>query len=236
LRQFFEGLSGTGEDVKAATDDVYLDVFPQTTRELDQWEEQFGLTQVPLTEQERRDRLDAAWKQQGGQSPRYIQDTLQANGFNVFIHQWWVPGTEMPVNTPGCVTPRVPSETIGFFGAQCGEPSAQCGEPSAQCGNSLLARYFNECGEQTAQCGEEGAQCGAFAARVGYMLVNKSPNFNPSFAPPTEVDKQAYILYIGGINYTDVAEIPATRKDEFETLCLKICPTQQWLGIIVRYT
>ena len=28
---------------------------------------------------------------------------------------------------------------------------------------------------------------------------------------------------------------PIIIKDEFETLCLKLCPAQQWLGILVEY-
>lgn len=212
LRQFFQGLSGFSEDVKDAGDDVFLDVFPQTTRELDLWEEQFALPQVALTEQERRDRLEAAWKQQGGQDPRYIQDILQANGFPVYVHEFWVPGSEPAPGVKACATARNPNITIASPGQ--------------------LTRYHVECEEPDALCGETEALCGNLFPRPGYALINNQE----SLPLPTDVDKWSYILYIGGETYGDTAAIPASRRNEFETLCLKICPTQQWLGVIVEYT
>ena len=38
LRQFFEGLSTFLADAREFIDLVWLDIFPQQTRELDQWE------------------------------------------------------------------------------------------------------------------------------------------------------------------------------------------------------
>lgn len=93
LRQLFQalGTSPTSDSVDFV-DDVWLDIFPQTTRELEAWEQQYALSGTG-TDQERRDLLDARWKAQGGQSPRYIQDILQAAGFPVYVHQWWTAGT-----------------------------------------------------------------------------------------------------------------------------------------------
>ncbi len=107
LKEFFSGLTGLGEDAKEFTDDAWLDIFPQTTREISAWELQFGLGQVnTLTEQQKRDRLAAAWSATGGQSPSYIQGVLQENGFDVYLHDWWVPGTEPLPGVVGCVTPK----------------------------------------------------------------------------------------------------------------------------------
>ena len=91
LRSFFEGLTYIWTDPREFIDLVWKDIDPATTRELDMWEEQFDLPNRGLTESERRDRLAAAWKASGGQSPRYLQDTLQAAGFEVYIHEWWDP-------------------------------------------------------------------------------------------------------------------------------------------------
>ena len=52
---------------------------------------------------------------------------------------------------------------------------------------------------------------------------------------PSDTDKWHYFLYIGGQVFGDQAQVDPKRKDEFEALCLKICPAQQWLGIIVEY-
>lgn len=98
LREFFEGLTGIGADLKAFIDGVWLDIFPQTTRQIPEWETQFGLSNTVTIEQEKRDRLDATWKASGGQDQSYIQETLRAAGFDVFIHEWWDdPGDEFDI-------------------------------------------------------------------------------------------------------------------------------------------
>jgi len=268
LRQFFSGLAGTGSDVKDFTDDVWLDIFPETTRELDAWDQQWGLPATTITEQERRDRLSATWKATGGQSPKYIQDTLQGAGFNVFVHEWW--------NLP-----------FKFYAAECGEPTAECGEPTAECGAVVreeLGRIevLVECGEPTAECGEPTAECGniidviftglpiprnpfdvlsdstsafgfllscnasgaicgaslaicgASTTATGKLLVNLPANI--IYNIPTSETDWPFILYIGGETFGQKAQVDLARKDEFEALCLKICPSQQWIGLIVEFS
>ncbi len=248
LRQFFEGLTIVGINFKEFIDVIWLDIFPQPTQFLNDWEVQFGLRDNPiLTEQERRDRLDAAWKAQGGQDPRYIQDTLQANGFPVFLHEWWVPGSEPPVNVKQCVTPRNPLDYIRPSTApetecvNCGEFFAQCGEPEALCGNCFepigyplvnkvytsVPNFIANCGEAIMECGEPEALCGNF---LGYKEVQKI------YIVPNDPSKWPYFLYIGGETFPETVNISPARKDEFEDLCLKICPNQLWLGILVSYT
>lgn len=248
LRQFFEGLTvPLGSNIKAFFDNIWLDIFPETTREINKWEKQFGLRDVGLTEQERRDRLSATWKALGGQDPRYIQDTLQDNGFDVYVHEWWVPGTEPAPGVKQCVTPRNPilylrRQYLGTsFFVECGEVLAQCGEAFAECGNSLepvgypLVNKVRQtepdflvlCGEAVAECGEAVAECGSFT------------EFRETFKEyivPNDPDKWPYFLYIGGETFGTTSQIDPKRRDEFEALCLKICPTQQWLGILVEYT
>lgn len=246
LREFFEGLSGIGTDIKVFFDSIWRDISPETTRELDAWESQFGLRNAGLTEQERRDRLDATWKALGGQDPRYLQDTLQSNGFNVFIHEWWEPGTEPAPGIKECVTPRNPVLYLRreFTGitllVDCGEPDAECGEPDAECGNSdtplgypLVNKVFETvpdlivlCGEVAAECGGPDIECGSYFAFATRLL---------NYTVPNDPDKWPYFLYIGGEIFGEQATVPETRRDEFEALCLKICPAQQWLGILVTY-
>lgn len=132
LRNFFEGLSGFGADFKDFVDAVYEDVFPETTRELAEWEAQFGIEANP-DESVRRLNLAAEWAAGGGQSPRYIQDVLQTAGFDVYIHEWWSSGPPWVARDPRDYT-EIP--LIGTV--QCGEALAQCGEPTALC-NGLLA-------------------------------------------------------------------------------------------------
>ena len=239
LRQFFQGLTGLGSDVKTYVDEVWLDIFPQTTRQLDEWDQQWGLPSVTLTTQERRDRLDAAWKALGGQSPKYIQDTLQGAGFNVFIHEWFVP------------------QGVGnIYSAECGELLAECGEGLAICGNLVGAvppanpvardpfdvltagatsfEYVITSGAVDSICGGVSAVCGATTGVTGRLLVNKPANI--VYSIPVDPAEWPYILYVGGENYGEIATVPLARREEFEALCLKICPAQQWIGLIVEYS
>lgn len=267
LRSFFEGLNFP-EDIKIFCDKVWLDIFPATTRYISDWETQFGLYNYGLTDFQRRERLDASWKALGGQSPNYIQTTLQANGFDVYVHEWWNSNSFDPQNV------------------ECGEVLMECGNPGAECGNygyipecgipknpllwikkdSSQVTRMVDCGEKLAQCGEVVAECGNSLEPAGYLLVNKVSNtklnsktdcgeknlecgetiaecgnfdsFKESqilYVVPIDPLKWPYFLYIGAETFGDLARISPNRRDEFEALCLKICPTQNWLGILVEY-
>jgi hypothetical protein len=212
LRQLFEGLSESVEDTSEFLGDIWFDLFPATTRELTAWEAQFGIpTTGDVTDADRRDRLAALWSAQGGQDPRYIQDTLQASGFDVYVHEWWVPGTDPPIaRNPGIA-----------FG----------GQPLA-CGDSVM-----ECGETVAQCGESWAALG----QTGYALVNKlytSDGTNLERVEYTIPQDQAdwpYCLYICGENFGDFAQVSSARQGELEDLILKICPAHLWVIVGITF-
>lgn len=247
LRQFFRGLADLPETVKAFFDAVFTDIDPQLTRELTAWEAQFALPNTGLTTQARRDRLDAAWQALGGQSPRYIQDTLQGAGFDVFVHEWWVPSVEHPLGgaVDGDVVPvvRVPSVYLwdGVSDRQfvgCGHDDAYCGgddmfsnsqldPPGYALVNKVTASplIVIGCGHDSMECGGDDAATGLFS--IAFALV--------PYELPTDPDTYPFFLYIGGETFPDTATVQANRQDEFEDLCLKICPTEQWLGILVNY-
>lgn len=214
LREYFEGLTGLPADVKVFADDVYEDLFPQTTRELDLWENQFGLPGTVLTEQERRDRLDATWAALGGQDPRYIQDTLQGAGFDVYVHEWWDTSTPPVPGTKINPTPR--------------DPTAILVDPAT--GYPLVNKIF-EAVPSLAVDGAPLMQDGDPLAMDGL-----GGGYRPKvYTVPTDQTKWPYFLYIGGATFPNHATVSADRRNEFETLCLKICPTEQWLGILVDY-
>lgn len=204
LRRFFEGLAaGAPELARAFIDGVYDDLFPRTTRELAKWETQFGLP-GGTDEQARRDAVDASWKARGGQSPKYLQDIVQAAGFDLYIHEWWSSGPPYVARDPRLYT-RQP--LIG---------SVQCGEPLAQ-------------------CGERTAQCNAFLANDPGYIVNLDFTRRPPPRVPDDPDTWPYFLYWGGATFPDPAYVPANRRAELERLLLKLCPTQQWLVLLVVY-
>lgn len=247
LRQFFTGLADAPSDVKDAADSVWADLLPETTDKLNEWERQFGLPGSVVSDQDRRLRLAATWRSLvGGQSPRYIQDTLQAAGFDVYVHEWWEPSTPPTPGSFGSPTPRNPllylrrEFTGAAFLVECGEAEAQCGELFAEAGNSLQPRGYplvNKitetvpdilplCGESFVEAGEPEAVCGNYTEFIEKLR---------EYIVPDDPTKWPYFLYIGGETFGDIAQVDPKRKDEFEALCLKISPTQQWLGILVEY-
>lgn len=205
LRRLFEGLTGAPEDARTFIDAVYLDLFPTSTRALESWETQFALAGAG-TEDERRQALDAVWKATGGQSPRYLQDVVQAAGFPLYVHEWWVPpgGSPWTARDPRDYTRRPLIGTV-----QCGEPRAQCGERHAQCNNFL-------------------------ANDVGY-LVNLDLTPRPPPPVPDDPDTWPYFLYFMGESFGDSVYINANRRDELEELLLRLCPSQQWIVLNVTW-
>lgn len=236
LRQFFDGLKELPADVQDYIDLIWLDLFPDTTRELNAWEYQWGLPDISLTEDERRDRLAATWAAIGGQDPKYIQDTVQAAGFaDVYIHEWWVPASS-PVEA------RNPLNWLIGIGAECGEAHMECGEAGAECGDRLplgnspswlvnkidIADYdwLIRCDEALAEAGEAGAQCGEYD---GFKIERKI------YPIPEDPDYWPYFLYFGDSTFGDSVQISSERQAEFENLLLKLCPTQQWIGLFIEY-
>jgi hypothetical protein len=249
LREWFEGLAEALSVHKTYFDEIWLDIFPESTRELGTWEAQFGLLDTGLTEQERRDRLDATWKAVGGQSPRYIQDTLQAAGFDVYVYEWWEPigGRPNGGSIDGDVTPvaRDPRDYLddgtgslpflmydGGADAQDGDAVSQDGGTSTPAGYPLVNK-INESPTVVIGDGDAAMNDGAITAQDGGGVIT----FNlVQYVVPSDPTKWPYFLYIGGATFPDQANVPEARRDEFENLCLKICPTEQWLGILVSYS
>jgi len=271
LRQFFQGLADAlGDATKLFFDLLFLDLDPVYTRQIGYWETQFGLAPTIIDEDERRDRLVATWKALiGGQSPRYIQDTLQNAGFDVYIHEWWVlPVVGSPVARNPNLYLASRSLTTQYI-TNCGAQKANCGHSTAVCGakvsSGALVQYVANCGTQKANCGHSEAICGASNQPTGFPLVNKllvpstliltagsiiancghssaicggtnNAYVEKEYQVTSDSTKWGYFLYIGGENFPDQANVQQSRKNEFETLCLKICPTQQWLGILINYS
>lgn len=205
LRRFFAGLGDGLQAFRVNFDAVAEDLYPGTTRLLSEYEEQFGLYPSTLSTQERRDRIDAAWKARGGQSPRYIQDTLRGAGFDVYVHDWWEPGT---------TNARNPFDVLS---------------------DSATGTGFNVVSDgATAFTNNPNAVTGSTGAPTGYLLVNLPTNTD--YLIPANTALWPYIIYVGGEVWGSRAGIPSARRDEFETLCLKICPLQLWIGLIVEYS
>lgn len=206
MRKFFAGLGAFAADVITFIDDVWGDVWPASTRNLTEWESQFGLTAGALTDAQRRTRLAGAWQARGGQSPAYIQDTLRNAGFDVYVHEAY-----NTANLPYVV---------------CGDADAECGNSLAECspGSSLLRdpRTVLAPNNYTPVVG------------MGYVVSNKIPGLVLTYTS-SDPDEWPYYLYVGGQTFGSLAQVPADRREEFEALCLKLRPAHTWLGLLIEY-
>lgn len=248
LRKFFAGLSGVGADAKTAIDAKYDDISPQKTTQLAAWEDQFALPASSLTDQERRDRLDAAWKALGAQDPRYIQTTLRDAGFDVYVHEWWQPIGGRPAggSINGDVTPvaRDPFQYLndgsvgapwvtvdGRAEAMDGGAEAMDGSTSAPIGYPLVNK-ITVASNNAVSDGGPAMQDGGLAASDGAIYTTYA---DKQYTMPAGAGTYPYYMYIGAQIFPQQASVPAARRHEFEALCLKICPTELWLGILVTY-
>ena len=248
LRRFFVGIAGLPESIKDAQDQTWNDYRPAETTKLSLWEDQFALQPYGLTEQEKRDRLDATWKAQGGQDPRYIQGTLQAAGFDVYVHEWWEPTSRVAggsVNNDDVPVARNPFDYLddgttglrylmfdGGVDAHDGDPVSQDGGTNAPVGYPLVNKVIIS-SEDIIGDGSPGMQDGDPDAQDGSFSVNYK---RKQYIIPVDSSKYPYFLYIGGEVFPNIAEVPESRREEFEDLCLKICPCEQWLGILINYS
>lgn len=236
-RDFFEGLVGLPTDFRTFIDGIWSDLWALETTQLDEWEEQWALKNTNLTDDERRARIDSKWKAVGGQSPRYLQDIVRANGFDVFIHEWFEPGSSPPVLR----NPLLVLASGGvLFSTSLDEPLMELGEPTAELGETFTPRgyvlvnkinttlsQFLGLGDPIMECGEPLAllsqDLGTIFGTVEYLI-------------PTDPATWPYFLYWGDQTFPDQATVDAARRDEFEDLILTLCPGQQWLGVLVDYT
>lgn len=216
LRKFFEGLSGAPTDAVQFVDNVYLDIFPATTRALNEWEREFGLPLTDTTSDPAvvagRLALAAEWAATGGQSPSYIQGVLRTAGFDVYVHESWSSGPPYVFRDPRLYTTQ---PLIGLY--QCeGDAYRYTSQP--QC--SALATQ---------------PQCNAFLANETGYLVNLDLTRRPPPLVPDDPDTWPYFLYVGAQTFPDIAIVDITRRAEFERLILKIRPTHNWIVTLIDY-
>lgn len=221
-RGFLDLINGIVPSLDAArdnADEVWADFMPSTSDgiALDTWERQFNLkASSSLTLQQRQDRLDAAWSTLGGQSPGYITDTLTANGFPVFTHEWWV------LSGIGYPVPRDPRDHL----------KAEFGGTDA---DGFLIQNLIRTSVKTNEigAGEAFAEAGEAMAIAGYFDGFIVSRVEATYQGPES--RHPYYLYIGGSTFPNTVNIPIARREEFEQLCQKLCPAQQWLVLRVRY-
>lgn len=212
LRSFFEGLTGAPSDFQNFIDLVWWDIFPDTTRELATWEEQFGIwVNAADSESTRRQNLAAAWQAQGGQSPSYIQGVLQTAGFDVYVHEWWSSTDPWVARDPldYTVQPLIGTARCSAYASQprCRPREWDNGDPADQW------------------------RCNDTLNNDPHYLVNENLTGKAPPPIPEDEDYWPYFIYIGPETLTEegVVQIDANREVEFKRRLLELCPTQHWI-------
>lgn len=259
FREYIEGFSYFPYSLKEHIDNIWLDIFPSTTRELDKWNRQFALSDSG-TVQEQIDNLIGRWRGQGGQGFDYLQDLIHEHGYtNIFLHEWWM--------------------ASDAYRCYCLAPDSDCGGTNAECGvfregialetinpnDYLDDQYLTYCLGPDSDCGATESECGGTIYETK-LLVNKGPElYSPDYefyclAPDSDCGSGAdcgaltevvfvpveyeipqdpiqwrYMIYVGAETFGEIAEIDAALQTEFERLLKRIMPYQQWLGLLINY-
>jgi hypothetical protein len=203
LRQLFDGIGdGLLTPAKGNVDGVWSELDPETTESLTDWENQFGIWEAG-EEADRRAAIAAEWSDRGGQSPRHLQDIIQAHGFDIYIHGWRA--------SNGSVRDPRDYAALPFIGQY------QCGRASVVC---RARTDFNV------------PRCNRFLVRSPGYIVNECLDFRPPPPIPTDSYYWRYFIYWGGETFGTSAEIPAARLLELKRLLIKHCPGHLWIVLM----
>lgn len=237
-RKFYKSLFSWLPDSLDAERSAIQNFYPQTTQDLDKFEDQFGLISGDKTEQERRDQLAAAWRGVvGGQDKIYLNGVLKQAGFDLYVHEPYDPTDP---NYPPSFRNPFEYINLGDDFLSCGQDEAYCGNPNMMCGgqiekygyllvnniNQIIKKYNFVCGGNESYCGNPEMNSGSYASFLN-IKVKYEINPDPATFP--------FYIYICGKNFPDVVEVPKDRRDTLETLLFKHMPAQKWLGVLVKY-
>jgi hypothetical protein len=128
-RKIVKAFSVLPEDIRHHAELVYMDLFPDTTRFPEKWEQSFAIFFKDRELSKRRAIIDSLWKiNMGGQAALFLQDILQAIEPEINVIQ------NVPVANPRLI--RIVKMAV------CGNRFMYCGSPSAACGAKLGSTEF----------------------------------------------------------------------------------------------
>lgn len=260
LRTFFESLVVLPDDFKNFADKtIYLDFYSDTTTLIPTWNKEYGLNAGLLTEQEQRDRIKTLRSVDRGQAALTLQNYLQAYGFDVYVYDSYDSGNPIYTGSDVGYTGRPEILTknkwliknpfdylrptflpTSSYTTMTGNPTMYTGRPEAITGAINESPYYPLVNKIPIRVPKYSIYTGGPASFTGRPEAitgeyEKTINTYKDYIIPNDPDVFPYFVYIAGNQFPTPAEVLFSRKDEFENLCLKICPTQDWLGIIVDY-
>lgn len=122
LRKLISGLSVLPDDIRTDLEKIYMDLYPDTTRALREWESQFGV--LFAAEQYGGSRvgiLKALWQANGGgQTAQYLQGLLRQINTQISVVE------NNPVKNP--------RDANSVFACMCGQQSSVAGNRKLSCG------------------------------------------------------------------------------------------------------
>lgn len=206
LQSFFKGLAYLPEDVKRKTEEIFLDLFPDTTRALEEWESQFDVAFSNIIYGDTRNNILAAlWKANaGGQSVVYLQALLQEIDKRIVVFE----------NAP-VVNPR---DSNAIFGCMCGLQPSVCGNITASCGYKRGDSSFVPT-----------------ILRNGTDVEYDIPNISEYWENCFFVSGGAVRNSRNEIVYCQKLQIEQKWKDYIEYIILKIKPVQMTAILFIEY-
>lgn len=235
LDKFLDGLSdsiGTVIKDSSALKDIRR---PRETSALDELEIDFGI--VPdgsLTEDVRRERLFA--KVNGSESSGAIdaiEREIATSGFS---------GISVYDNSPA-VDPRLFSEVYEMV---AGGGNAYAGDADAYAARYDYDVIVNGRIEAAAEiyemvAGGENAYAGDADAYAGVIGIT---NIEYNYVPPIDSRNWPFMFFVGGSAVVDGSgrilsispvDVPANRKEEIESLVLRLKPIHAWAILVINY-
>lgn len=216
LRRYLKGIADYADTVRLFIDEVRDDLDPALTRDLNEWEQEFGIGAAGTVDQ-RRARLQGSWSDGRGQSPAALQDQVREADFDVCIHSWWTDDTSPRT----AYDPRNVAQAPLVGTVQCSVLSDQ---PQCHDGAAATADWPQP-------------QCNAFLANDPKYLVNSLLDEKPPPAIPADSSLWHQFLYWSGSRY--VREVPAVvegvLRTEFERLIQKLKPAVAWQVANIDY-
>ena len=212
LTQFIEGLTALPDDFRTYIDNIYFDLFPDTTRAIELWENEFGIVPDTTDLATRRQNVDNRWKLKGGQGPDYIENTLVNAGFPVQVHE----------NIP----PVDPSTLISNNDLLVNGPIVIFIGPE----------YLIVAGGQNSFAGNNKAFSGYFEDITDPVLKEYEIPTDPDTWPYFWfIGGNATRNVSNELTNIDRVVIPLEDINEFITLILKIKPVHTWVGLAIDF-
>lgn len=216
LWRFIKGLAGFPDQPRKFVDDVFQDLFPDTTRELAEWEAEFGLEPIG-SESARRQALAAEWRATGGQSLPYLEGVLRTAGFNVWFHECWQSTSPFVARDPRAYTNLPLIGTYQCTGTDQDEP--QC-SPSGIDANGVA---FDQ------------PQCNEFLVNEPDYIVNLDLTPRAQAPVPDDPATWPFFIYVGGETFPARAQVSVSQRGAFERLLTKLCPEHHWIVTLIDY-